>query len=161
MIQRAFLLHDQIDLYCFQHAAKSSPPKQGDEGLIPSQILSSNDWHLLTHLKSGLELFHHATARLQGVAKEAIFGSIWECIPIIERLQQSLTELQRKYPNQQTFETPFEEEEMDPATEFMNASINCAFVKLSKYYDLMDDSPYWVAACVLHPFIKWRYLERQ
>ena len=85
------------------------------------------------------------------MAKGAIFGSIWECIPIIERLQQSLTELQRKYPNQQTFEGPFDEEAMDPATEFMNASIDCAFIKLKKYYNLMDDSPYWVAASVLHP----------
>jgi hypothetical protein len=48
---------------------------------------------------------------------------------------------------------------MDPATEFMNASIDCAFLKLRKYYELMDNSPYWVAATVLHPFIKWNYLE--
>ena len=161
MIQRAFLLRDQIDIYCFQQVAKNPTPKPGEDGMISSRTLSLNDWHLLTHLKSGLELFHHATARLQGMAKGAIFGSIWECIPIIERLQQSLTELQRKYPNQQTFEGPFDEEAMDPATEFMNASIDCAFIKLKKYYNLMDDSPYWVAASVLHPFIKWRYLERQ
>lgn len=161
MIQRAFQLQDQIKLYCFQHTVHSNPPKQGDDGLIPAQILSQNDWLILTHLYRGLEYFHHATLRLEGAAKQAVFGSVWECVPIMELLLQSLTDLQEKYPNHQTFETLLDEATIDPATEFMNSSINCAFIKLRKYYDLMDNSPYWVAACILHPFIKWKYLEQR
>jgi len=161
MIQRAFQLRPQIEHYCFQHTANSYPPKQGDDGLIPAQILSQNDWYILTHLNRGLEHFHHATLRLEGAAKQAVFGSVWECVPIMELLLQSLTDLQEKYPNQQTFETLLDEEAIDPATEFMNSSINCAFVKLRKYYTLMDNSPYWVAACILHPFIKWNYIEQR
>jgi hypothetical protein len=160
MIKRAFVIQAQIDHFCFLYAAKDCPPKKSDDGLLPSQILCADDWHILTHIQSGLELFHHATQRLEGAAKQAVFGSIWECLPTMERLQTSLTQLQSKYPNQQTFADPLDES-MDPATEYMNSCIDGAFSKLKKYYDLIGDSPYWVAACVLHPLIKWKYFEMQ
>lgn len=79
-------------------------------------------------------------------------------MPVIEGLMNSLTELQTEYPNAQTFTTPLNKE--NPVTEFMNSAINCAYTKLKKYYDLVDDSPYWIAGVVLHPFIKWKYFEQ-
>jgi hypothetical protein len=75
MIQRAFKLQSQIGLYYFNNKRKS-PPIKDDDGLIKSQILTDDDWVILTHLLKGLELFEHSTLRLQGAAKSAVFGSL-------------------------------------------------------------------------------------
>lgn len=41
----------------------------------------------------------------------------------------------------------------------LSTNVNLGWQKLNKYYQLLDDSPVYVAAIVLHPALKWRYIE--
>ena len=40
-------------------------------------------------------------------------------------------------------------------------SINLGWQKLNDYYSKLDETPVYVAAVVLHPRMKWRYLEKR
>lgn len=41
----------------------------------------------------------------------------------------------------------------------LGLSVNNAWNKAQKYYELTDDSPFYIAAIFLNPFHKWRYFE--
>jgi hypothetical protein len=165
MIKRALKLRKQFDFYCFN--ARSIKP--GDDGLLPAQLLIEEDWYILTQVADALYHFDYATTRLEGLGKKAEFGAMWEVIPMIEELQEQLILLQQQYP----LSTTFKETELDnysqiseddrpganPATEFMTESVNCAFTKLKKYYDLTDRSTWYIAGLVLNPTLKWEYLK--
>lgn len=90
MILRALVLSSQIDYYCFQNSAE----KKRDDGLKPEQILTPEDWLFLTQLADGLMVFHTATITLEGHAKDAKFGAMWECVPVLEVLSNALIKLQ-------------------------------------------------------------------
>ena len=42
-----------------------------------------------------------------------------------------------------------------------STNINLGWQKLNEYYSLLENSPVYIAALVLHPAIKWRYLEKK
>jgi hypothetical protein len=43
----------------------------------------------------------------------------------------------------------------------LSTNINLAWQKMNEYYAHLDDTPAYVAAVVLHPHMKWRYLEKR
>ena len=65
--------------------------------------LNNNDWYILLHLAAALVHFKNATIALQGQAKQGQFGTIGECIPVIEALSIELTELQTRFLLNMTF----------------------------------------------------------
>lgn len=44
---------------------------------------------------------------------------------------------------------------------YISTNINAGWQKLEHYYRKLDDSPVYVAATVLHPRMKWRWLEKR
>ncbi|KAK1807169.1 hypothetical protein LTR12_018488, partial [Friedmanniomyces endolithicus] len=42
----------------------------------------------------------------------------------------------------------------------LSINIRAGWQKLENYYTMLDDSPVYVAAIVLHPHMKWRWLEK-
>jgi hypothetical protein len=95
MITRALFLRQPIDYFCYQNRSL----RDKDDGLKPEQILTPEDWLILTQLVSGLKVFHTGTITLEGHAKDARFGAMWECIPVLEVLSNNLIRLQDEVPN--------------------------------------------------------------
>lgn len=167
MIKQAIKLRERIEFYCFNH----SEERVGDQGLTSAQILTSEDWYVLVQLTACLEAFKSATMKLQGAAKDAQFGYMWESIPWFESLSRSLKEMQDTHPLETTFKTTLIQElgipdndpiwrpGDDPAVEFVTEGVNQAFAKLKKYYDLTNQSVWWYAGLVMNPTVKWAYLE--
>jgi hAT family C-terminal dimerisation region len=125
------------------------------------QLLTETDWLILKGILGGLEIFNHATEQLHGKAKKAVYGLVWKLILIFETLMLALKDLSLIYPNEVTFGSnhPLPECGQFESIEFMNAALDAAFAKLKKYYDLTDCPFNYVAASVLNPMLKWRYLE--
>jgi len=46
-------------------------------------------------------------------------------------------------------------------TEYYNTSINTAWLKLKKYFKLIDFSPLYITAIVLHPIRRFKYFENK
>lgn len=164
MIVRALSLRQQIDYFSFQNRSI----RDNDGGLKPEQILTPEDWLILTQLAEGLQVFHTATVALEGYAKDAKFGAMWECIPVLEVLSNNLIRLQVEYPLSTTFKTtdisnmnpkPEHLPGANPATEFMCESVNRAWVKFQEYYSLTGRSIWYIAGLILNPEQKWNYLE--
>jgi hypothetical protein len=163
MIQRALRLKDNLDVFC----SLNTRDRIGDEGLLSSQILTPVDWVVLTQIAAGLALFEEVTIDLQGFAKDAQFGAMWESIPVLERLGDRLLDLQTQFPLAHTFQRtevstlhiPHDEIELglDPSTEFIAESVNHAWKVYTRYYDLTDRSTWYIAGMVLNPMQKWKY----
>lgn len=162
MIKRALKLRAQINLFC------SYTYKDDFNDEIR---LNEDDWYILTHLAAALVHFENATMALQGQAKNGEFGTMGECIPIIEALSLELTELQTRFPIDSTFEST-ELNDLpalsdlntfpprtgdDPASGFILECTNRAHAKLSTYYGLTDESVWFTAGMILNPTIKWKW----
>lgn len=91
IIKRALVLRKQIDFYYFN----TRSIKAGDDGLLPAQLLTKEDWYILIQMADALHHFDYAITRLEGIRKKAEFGAIWEVIPIIKELQEQLILLQQ------------------------------------------------------------------
>jgi hypothetical protein len=168
MIKRAVVLRNQIDWFCMKNLRRN----EKDIGLAVKQTLTDDDWYILIQMAAAMQCFEDATMALQGRAKDAQFGIMGECIPVIEDLQARLVELQLQYPLAETFESTelsqFESAPNEvprpgdnPATKFLTECVNLAFVKLAHYYTLTDRSIWYTAGLVLNPTVKWKYLEKQ
>ena len=72
MIVRALLLRQHINYFCYHHRSI----KENDNGLKIEQMLTPEDWLILTQLAEGLKVFHTATIALEGHAKDAKFGAM-------------------------------------------------------------------------------------
>jgi hypothetical protein len=164
MIIRALSLRSQIDYFCFHHRSIT----EKDDGLREEQSLNPEDWLILGQLAEGLKVFHTATIALEGHAKDARFGAMWECVPVLEILSNKLIRLQDEYPLSTTFKTTDLTGSSasdhvlpgaNPATEFMCESVNTAWIKFQEYYKLIDRSVWYTAGLVLNPEQKWAYLE--
>jgi hypothetical protein len=160
MIKRAIKLRSQINLFC-SYTYK--------DDFKTEMQLNDDDWYILLHLAAALVHFENATMALQGQAKEGQFGTMGECIPIIEALSLELTELQNHFPLNTTFEsTEFDDLPAlldafpprtgdDPATGFILKCTNRAHTKLSEYYGLTDESTWFITGMIMNPIIKWKW----
>jgi hypothetical protein len=90
MLRRAKQLRRPIHLFCIQYVESKD--------LDPSVMISDETWELVGQICEILELFDYATEKLQGVAKEALHGSLWECLPMIEVLLSEVEQLKAQYP---------------------------------------------------------------
>jgi len=144
MLNRALELKDQIQVYVNNCLAKRDSKGQiADKPIHKIAQLSEEDWLSLRALKDALQPFHEATMLLQSNSKEGFYGFLWECLPVIEWLMQTL----ENATNSNGIHTR------------IGLSANDAWNKVKKYYKLTDNSPFYVAAIVLNPTHKWRYFE--
>lgn len=77
MIKRALKLRHQVEHYTYYTCRDS---------FEEAMRLNEDDWYILTQLADALQYFEDATIALEGCAIEGEFGSIGECIPVIEDL---------------------------------------------------------------------------
>lgn len=91
--------------------------------------------------------FQEATIYLEGNTPEGHHGSIWEVYPVFEALIQHLDKMKKRFPK-------------DTFSELAD-SINLAWSKLDDYYTLIDKTPAYMMAMVLHPRYKYAYFKKK
>jgi hypothetical protein len=168
MLRRAQLLRRAINLFCLQYV--------DSKDLEASVVISDETWELLDQICGILELFHYATEKLQGAAKDGKHGALWECLPMIECLLKEVEDLRAVYPlldeqsviptssarrsksSQSVSSLPISQR--SSSNEFLAIAINNTWLKLDKYYALTDNSEAYVASVVLNPYEKWTFFEK-
>ena len=76
-----------------------------------------------------------------------------------EKLLSHFESLRVRYPIAETVSSV--DHSLLTSQHHFTTSINLGWQKLNKYYNKLDKTPVYVAAVVLHPRIKWRYLEKR
>jgi hypothetical protein len=107
--------------------------------------LSSDEWRQLSEIFALLQPLKQLTLQLEGHGTSKEKGILYEILPSMDFL---LTFLEN-----QKIQLEHSEDK------FLKGSVNLAWLKLDKYYNKTDLSPYYVAAVVLNPCLKWRYFE--
>ena len=133
MIHRALKLRTQIMLFCAMNI---------DD--LKEDVLSQDEWSELKEIESILQSFQEVTKWLEGNAKDAHHGSIWEALPAVELLLMHLEELKKVH-----------------RTGHIATSVNLAWTKLEEYYQLMDDTPAYAVALFLHPKFRFNYFKNR
>ncbi|KAG7404580.1 Zinc finger BED domain-containing protein DAYSLEEPER [Fusarium oxysporum f. sp. raphani] len=108
------------------------------EPALQGDVLTSSDWVTLAETHKFLEPFHDATT-----ANEGMGDSISDVLPTMDYLLHHI-EAAKKATTLPHLATMME----------------TAWAKLADYYELTEDSPVYSAATVLHPSLKWAYMEK-
>ncbi|KAM6505364.1 hypothetical protein FSOLCH5_15493 [Fusarium solani] len=159
-IERGLLLRKPIDIMIgaevqawqqywnkITHNSTREPPaRRREKPHIVDDALDDDDWHTLTIYLEVLKPFEEATTRMQGNPGTASGSRVWDILPTYEFLLQHLEEFKTRYK--------------DHKEQHFRYNINQAWMKLDKYYGLTDDSPIYVAAVVLHPRMKWSFVDK-
>lgn len=134
MIYRAIKLRYRITEFCSTYRAE-----------VEEDWLTDKEWASLGKIMKILRPFWNATKDLEGNAERGHHGSLWEALPTMEALLTKLESAKVMYPMEQ-----------EP---FLCQSINNAWDKLEHYYSLMDSSPAYAAALMLHPSQRLGYFK--
>lgn len=145
---------------------------------ILSDMLSTNDWAVITQYVAILKPLKDATLALEGHIGGR-FGAIWRVLPQYEKVLQHFESLVEQYlvidePPATAIATSFDTSNtftVDslsalPATQstaerHFNINIKLAWQKIDDYYTKLDNTPLYVAAMVLHPRMRWKWIEEQ
>ena len=148
---------------------------------ILNDRLSSNDWLTLAQYHEILAPLKKWTLDLQGHVGNR-HGAIWRVIECYEELLAHFEALRQEHPvvapelrrdkslqNQQfdptiTAVSDYLSEPLDALAAHevhFSTNINLGWQKLNDYFSKLDDTPVYVAAVVLHPRMKWRWLEKR
>lgn len=156
MIDRALKLKDRIEFYLFQnkdgitHGSRRKRARDDtDPMLLKHDILSENDWTILEDMHQILEKFQQLTLRTQGRGVHGERGALWEYLPAICLLMESLKEKKRYYDTLSS-----SSEYSTPESRHLSASLGNAWLILTEYFQKMGDSPVYIASCVLNPKMK-------
>lgn len=178
MIIRALQKRDEIDSFI----ARCEREKEAYKRVPAEDHLSSDDWLILAETASILKPFYTLTMRLQSRAKDAHHGAIWEVLPAMELILDHMEDMKKVYrdyhePQDVDLETlppaqstrrrhrrqpapPFPIDDINEASrKHLRTAINNAWEKLDYYYRRTDETPVYLAALVLHPGQKWKYVE--
>lgn len=162
-------------------AGRSLVRQQPKRPTILDDTISAADWHVINQYIDILKPLKDATLKLQGHIGGK-FGSIWQVLPVFEELLHHFENRVEQYPVKEQL-TPFNIHSQPPsgfsqqpdeatasqltsltddqatAEDHFSINIKLAWAKLNEYYAKLDNSPVYVAAVVLHPCHKWRWLE--
>lgn len=116
-----------------------------------SDGLSAADWQVVNDYIRVLRPLRAATKRLEGRGKAYRFGAIYEVIPCFEYLLGELEREVKPY-GAVDYNAPGAPED------HLAINMRAAWSKARNYYQKLDDSPYYYAAVVLHPYYK-RYCD--
>ena len=183
------LLKEKVDYneYLERCQRRKASPKKAPP--ILQDALDDNDWHIIKLYHEILKPLRDATKLLQGHAGSR-FGAIWQVIPAFEKLLHHFETLVDRYPVKESLKTSdsyynpslevsagyraFNTSLTDVADavasvpddqttyeHHLSINIKLAWSKLNEYYAHLDDTPAYVAAIVLHPHMKWRWLEKR
>lgn len=109
-----------------------------EEQALQDDILTPSDWVTLVETHKFLEPFHDAI-----MANEGMGNSISDVLPTMDYLLHHIKAAKK------TTTIPH-----------LATIIKTAWAKLADYYKLTEDSPVYSAATVLHPSLKWAYIEK-
>ena len=59
---------------------------------LDKNYLDPEDWTVLERMFEDLQVFYHATLRLEGHGKKGHHGSIWEALSVLEALLEKMEE---------------------------------------------------------------------
>jgi hypothetical protein len=171
------LLEDEkveYDRYCARCERSGRPIKQQPPSIL-SDTLSANDWTVITRYIEILKPLKDATLVLEGHVGGR-FGAIWQVLPLYERLLQHFEDQVIRYPIAKELLhqiKPYDDnnhltvEALEAITasaltaeHHFSINIKLAWQKLDIYYTKLDNTPLYVAAVVLHPRMKWRWIEK-
>jgi hypothetical protein len=111
----------------------------GDADCLPDQ-LTSKEWHTVRLIKDFLEKLKEATKALE--ARNATLDDVLPCMDfILDRFEK--------------------EKDLHKDDPIMAPMFNSGWSKLDKYYQRTNESPAYVAALILNPRFKWKYIEKQ
>lgn len=111
--------------------------------------LNSGDWQTIIEYSQLLSPFNEATKLLEGRGKQGRHGAIWEVLPTFEWI---LNELEKK--KEQYEDIDFSTDQSSQFEDHVPINCNLGWQKIHDYYKKLDDSPYYYAACILHPHYK-------
>jgi hypothetical protein len=161
MIDRALQLRLAIDSYTSKVTGKWHQQKKKDQPLpsLVADAITPDDWLYLQEYQDILTPIHNFTASLQGHAG-GDFGAIWLVLPAFENLLSILEDKKLQCQaeiSSQAFLSqlePSNDKERDLFWNHLATAVNRGWAKLNHYYELLDNTPVYVAAIVLYPFFK-------
>lgn len=113
---------------------------------LGKDYLDEEDWTTLLQTFADLEVFYHATLRMEGHAHGGHHGSIWEALPVLEALLEKMEEGRNAEQTSRRGRSV-------RAMQHQNA-----WEKLTKYYNLTDRShSIYATALLLHPSHRKHY----
>ena len=141
-----------INKYKTKSASAKSKKKKVTKELcyITEDGLSDYDWNVINNYIVILESLAQATKMLETRGKLGLHSAIWEVIPTFDWLmklfKEKLDQVQEvttiDYPDQEALEDHYE------------SALNHGWLKLSKYYNKLNNTPVYYAATILHPQYK-------
>jgi hypothetical protein len=119
------------------------------------------DWRMLAEVLSHLKPFHKMIMRLQSRVKKTHHKTIWEGLPYIKFLLNKVISAKQDYAARMAIKIAAfnENDESAQTNKYIATSLDNCWSKLDEYYKILNDTPVYVAAIVLHPGQGWRYLE--
>lgn len=118
--------------------------------------LTAHDWAVINEYIDVLQPLKEATKRLEGRGNSGRFGAIYEVLPVFEYLLHEFEQRSRPY-EVVDYELPGAPED------HVAINVKAAWMKINEYYQKLDESPVYYAACCLHPYYRsyceraWRY----
>jgi hypothetical protein len=166
--------------YCARQRQGGRPITRQPPPILKDTLLT-DDWAIITQYVAILKPLKDATLALEGQIGGR-FGAMWRVLPQYEKILQHFEELVKQYPVNEAIATlpatatatsfdisnTFTADSLStsPATQstaerHFNLNITLAWRKMNDYYTKLDNTPVYVAAVVLHPRLKWRWIEDQ
>lgn len=109
-----------------------------EEDDLADDVLTSDDWKLLTYIRNFLQGFFDATKATEG--RHATLDRVLPTMDfLIDRFEKAANQF-AQHP-------------------FMRESIEAGYTKLLKYWNRTERSPVYIAAIVLDPTQKWSYFD--
>lgn len=154
MIERAINLRRAVEQFLdVEKASYSRNPSSSqdrEDNIAATTILddcmTGQDWDILLHYKELLAPLHIVTNDLESRPEGSKHGSISYVLSGLEWILECLEDAKVRYSSH-------------PEHHFRH-NINLAWQKADEYYQLLDESPAYLASVVLHPRFKWQWINR-
>lgn len=133
------------DAYVRQSRAEDREIKR-KRFVIIDDYLTTDNLAIINKYYSILQFFKEVAMRLQGNPIKGQFSALWEVLLVIEFLLGHLKEVKDR-------DNVYLEK-------YFKINIRLGQAKLNKYYILLDNSPVYITALVLHPAYRWNQIKK-
>ena len=157
MINRAMKKQADIQVFVLLSANEKEKYKRVDL----EDHLTTEDWRVLTEVLTHLKPFNDMTLYLQSRAKEGHHGTLWEGLPAMEFLLDRVISAKEDHKARMEAEGLDEDDPVAKTNKHIATSLDNCWGKLDEYYTMLDETPVYTAAIVLHPGHGWGYLEEK
>lgn len=164
MIDRALKLRDRIDTFCIDHANQmhDQPPNKRAqtaeelEQLLNKDILTGDDWEMLSEVMVFLKPFYDYTKRAEGLKMDSSRGALSDYIStlnlLVRHVKQSRDDILLRCANPELY---------SESLELLKACIINCWNKLDLYFFKSDTTGAVYAAVVTQPKSKFTYFQNR